>query len=280
MLMTHLPPRAGVGLKADHAAAILETSPDGLWLEVHPENYMVAGGPRLRMLEAMAERFPLSFHGVGASIGGADPLDDDHLEALKILIDRFNPVSVSEHATWSTNDGRYAPDLLPLPRTRAALKHLCERVDAFQSAIGRPILLENPSVYLRLQSELDEPDFLAEVARHTGCGLLLDINNVFVSAANTGGDANAYIDRVDPRLIGEIHLAGHGEDDAVPGLLIDTHGAPIADGVWALYHRAISRFGPKPVLIERDNDIPPWAVLSAERDHADAALLRQMAVAS
>lgn len=277
--MTHLPPRAGVGLKADHAAAILETSTDGLWLEVHPENYMVAGGPRLAMLDAMAERFPLSFHGVGASLGGVDPFDEAHLAALKNLIDRFNPASVSEHATWSSSEGRYAPDLLPLPRTQKALLHLCERVDAFQSVIGRRILLENPSVYLRMQSELDEPDFLAEVARRTGCGLLLDINNVFVSAANTGGNGDAYIDRVDPRLVGEIHLAGHSEDDAVPGLLIDTHGAPIADGVWALYHRAIARLGAKPVLIERDNDIPSWAILKDERDRADDALTLQMAVA-
>jgi uncharacterized protein (UPF0276 family) len=270
--MIPLSPRAGVGFKAAHARSILETAPDGLWLEVHPENYMVAGGPKLAWLEALAQTHALSFHGVGASLGGPDDLDTDHLKALKRLIDRFEPASVSEHATWSAGGGQYFPDLFPIPRTSVALQRLVDQVDRFQSAIGRRILLENPSVYLPIAAEMDEPDFLSEVCRRTGCGLLLDINNVFVSANNVGGDALSYLNAVDARLVGEIHLAGHDEDAAVKGLLIDTHGAAIAADVWALYERVIAQIGPRPTLIERDNNVPAFDVLMEERNRADALL--------
>jgi uncharacterized protein len=277
--MSHLAPRAGVGLKAAHARPILDTQAeaplDGLWLEVHPENYMLPGGPQHAWLTALADRHALSFHGVGASLGGPDPLDGDHLTALRALIARYQPAQVSEHATWSAASGQYFPDLFPLPRTQAALTRLSAQVDAFQTAIGRTVLLENPSVYLPIKAEMDEPDFLAEVCRRTGCGLLVDVNNIYVSAQNVGGDAVAYIDAVDARLVGEIHLAGHAPDDAFPGLLIDTHGAPIAAPVWALYARLIERIGPRPTLIERDANIPEWPTLLAERNRADAILQDQ-----
>lgn len=271
-----LPARAGVGLKPEHYRAVLDSAIDGLWLEVHPENYMVAGGPRLAWLEAIRERFPLSLHGVGASLGGPDPVDVDHLRALRALIDRFEPASVSEHVAWCAAGGRYFADLFPFPRTGDTLAHLSDRVDAFQTALGRTILLENPSVYLSLKSEMDEPDFLVELCRRTGCRLLLDVNNVFVSANNTGFDAASYIDAIPGELVGEVHLAGH-EADAQRGaaLLIDTHGAPIAEPVWHLYQRLIERIGPRPSLIERDANIPVFDELLAERDRADASLLDQ-----
>ncbi len=273
-----LPPRAGVGLKPEHYRAVLESSEppqaSGLWLEVHPENYMVDGGPRLAWLQAIRDARPVTFHGVGASLGGPDPLDLDHLHALKRLIDRFEPAVVSEHVAWTAADGRYFADLLPLPRTREALAHLADRIDAFQTALGRPILVENPSVYIPLRSELDEPDFLVELCRRAGCGLLLDVNNVQVSAANTGFDAAAYIDAIPAGLVGEVHVAGHEADARDPGLLIDSHGAPVSDAVWRLLDRLIRRIGPRPVLLERDAAIPPFAELMAERDRADAMLLR------
>jgi hypothetical protein len=274
------PPRAGVGLKPDHYRAILDSAPGGLWLEAHPENYMVAGGPRLAWLEAIRERHALSFHGVGASLGGPDPLDGEHLRALNGLIHRFEPALVSEHVAWSAAGGRYFADLFPLPRTRAALGWIAERIDAFQSALGRSILVENPSVYLPLKSEMDEPDFLVEICRRAGCGILLDVNNVHVSANNTGFDPTAYIDAIPGHLVGEIHLAGC-EPDAAKGaaLLIDTHGAPISEPVWTLFHRLIGRIGPRPTLIERDADIPPFAELMAERERADAVLRPQLAAA-
>lgn len=275
-----LPQRAGIGLKPDHYRAILDCAAEGLWLEAHPENYMVDGGPRLAWLEALRARHPLSFHGVGASLGGPDPLDCDHLEALKSLIARFEPAVVSEHVAWSAAGGRYFADLFPLPRTDEALCWLAERIDAFQMALGRSILVENPSVYLPLKSEMDEPDFLVELCKRTGCGLLLDVNNVFVSANNTGFDPSAYIDAIPGHLVGEVHLAGH-EADARKGasLLIDTHGAPVAEPVWALYERLIARIGSRPTLIERDANIPTFETLMAERGRADLALTRQLEAA-
>ncbi len=275
-----LPQRAGIGLKPDHYRAILDCAAEGLWLEAHPENYMVEGGPRLAWLEALRALHPLSFHGVGASLGGPDPLDCDHLKALKSLIARFEPAVVSEHVAWSAAGGRYFADLFPLPRTDEALCWLAERIDAFQMALGRAILVENPSVYLPLKSEMDEPDFLVELCKRTGCGLLLDVNNVFVSANNTGFDASAYIDAIPGHLVGEVHLAGH-EADARKGasLLIDTHSAPVAEPVWALYERLIARIGSRPTLIERDANIPAFETLMAERGRADLALTRQLEAA-
>lgn len=265
-----LPARAGIGLKPEHYRAALDSDEEGLWFEVHPENYMTAGGPRLAWLEAARERRALSFHGVGASLGGPDPLDEEHLSRLRALIDRYQPSQVSEHVAWSAAGGRYFADLFPLPYTREAVRHLSARIDAFQSAIGRRILIENPSAYVALRSEMGEPDFLGEIAAITGCGLLLDVNNAYVSANNLGFEASAYLDAIPGDLVGEIHLAGHEPDAALgEALLIDSHAAPIAQPVWALYERVIGRIGPRPTLIERDANLPPFAELMRERTRAE-----------
>ncbi|KQZ27317.1 DUF692 domain-containing protein [Caulobacter sp. Root1472] len=266
-------PTAGLGLKPQHYADALATEDEGLWFEVHPENYMAAGGPRLRALEAIRRQHPLSLHGVGLSLAAdADP-DPTHLAALKALADRFEPFVVSEHLAWSAWRGVHQPDLLPFPRTRAALDRIAGNIGRTQDALGRTILVENPSLYLPLTGhDLDETDFLAQLARRTGCGLLVDVNNVFVSASNLGYAAQAYLDALPAEAIGEIHLAGHGADEGGSALLIDTHGAPVAEPVWALYRRLIDRIGPRPTLIERDDDIPAFAVLMAERDRAHGLL--------
>jgi uncharacterized protein (UPF0276 family) len=270
-------PTAGLGLKSQHYAEALAAEDAGLWFEVHPENYMAAGGPRLRWLEAIREKHPLSLHGVGLSLAAdADP-DLAHLLALKALADRFEPFVVSEHLAWSTHRGVHQPDLLPFPRTRAALDRIAANIALTQDVLGRTILIENPSLYLPLAGhDYDETDFLIELTRRTGCGLLVDVNNVFVSASNLGYAAQTYLDALPADVIGEIHLAGHGVDanEARSGsaLLIDTHGAPIAEPVWALYRRLVDRIGPRPTLIERDDDIPAFAVLMAERDRAHGLL--------
>jgi uncharacterized protein (UPF0276 family) len=264
-----MPPTAGLGLKSQHYAEALAAEDEGLWFEVHPENYMAAGGPRLRWLRAIRERHPLSLHGVGLSLAAdADP-DPTHLLALKALVDRFEPFAVSEHLAWSTHRGVHQPDLLPFPRTAAALDRVAANIGRTQDVLKRTILVENPSLYLPLTGhELDETEFLIVLTRRTGCGLLVDVNNVFVSASNLGYAAEAYLDALPAEAIGEIHLAGHGLDEGGSSLLIDTHGAPVAEPVWALYRRLIDRVGPRPTLIERDDDVPAFAVLMAERDRA------------
>jgi len=266
-------PTAGLGLKPQHYADALAAEDEGLWFEVHPENYMAAGGPRLRALEAIRRQHPLSLHGVGLSLAAdADP-DPTHLAALKALADRFEPFVVSEHLAWSAWRGVHQPDLLPFPRTRAALDRIAGNIGRTQDALGRTILVENPSLYLPLTGhDYDETDFLAQLARRTGCGLLVDVNNVFVSASNLGYAAEAYLDALPAEAIGEIHLAGHGPDEGGSALLIDTHGAPVAEPVWTLYRRLVDRIGPRPTLIERDDDIPTFAVLMAERDRAHEML--------
>lgn len=266
-------PAAGLGLKSQHYDDALAATAPGLWFEVHPENYMSDGGPRLAALAAIRERHPLSLHGVGLSLAAdADP-DPEHLAALKILVDRFEPFVVSEHLAWSTHRGTHQPDLLPFPRTRAALTRIAGNIGRMQDALGRQVLVENPSLYLPLTGhDLDETDFLSALVDKTGCGLLVDVNNVFVSAHNLGYGAEAYLDALPAAAIGEIHLAGHGRDEGGSPLLIDTHGAPVAEEVWALYRRLIDRVGPRPTLIERDDDIPAFAVLMAERDRAQALL--------
>lgn len=266
-------PTAGLGLKSQHYDDAIICDADSLWFEVHPENYMSAGGPRLAALEAVRERHPVSLHGVGLSLAAdADP-DADHLRALKRLADRFEPFVVSEHLAWSTHRGAHQPDLLPFPRTRAALDRICDNVGRMQDALGRRVLVENPSLYLPLQGHaLDEVDFLTALVARTGCGLLVDVNNVFVSASNLGYAAETYLDALPAEAIGEIHLAGHAPDPGGSGLLIDTHGAPVAEAVWALFERLIRRIGPRPTLIERDDDIPAFATLLAERDRAAAVL--------
>ena len=271
---TGLPARGGIGLKPEHYSDVLEDSDPGLWFEVHPENYMVDGGPRLDWLAAIRQSHALSLHGVGASLGGLDRLDKDHLKRLKSLINRYEPQQVSEHATWSARGGRYYADLLPLPRTGEALANLAAHIDEFQTAIGRTILIENPSNYLPFASEMDEPEFLGEVAQQSGCGLLLDVNNVWVSANNTGTDPYDYIRRTAPELVGEIHIAGHTPDPNLgTKLLIDSHAAPVSEGVWKLLEFALEYLGPKPVLLERDDDIPSFRELKAERQRADSMLL-------
>ncbi len=270
-----VPVRAGVGLKPEHAREILATRPDIGWFEVHAENYMGAGGPPHRTLEAVCESYALSVHGVGLSIGSAGPLDQDHLARLRALVDRYRPGLFSEHLAWSTHDGVYLNDLLPLPYTAETLARVADHIDEVQERVGRRMLLENPSTYVAFaDAEMSEIDFLSEIVARTGCGLLLDVNNVHVSAVNHGRDAEAYIDAFPMSHVGEIHLGGHApdEDDTGAPLLIDAHDREVADPVWALYARTIARAGPKPTLIEWDNDVPVWAVLAAEAARAEAVL--------
>ncbi|WP_085585964.1 DUF692 domain-containing protein [Thalassospira mesophila] len=269
-----LPARAGVGFKAEHASDVFENADPVSWFEVHPENYMVSGGPRLQMLTQLRERFPLSLHGVGLSLGGGEPLDKNHLRSLRALVDRFEPAQVSEHIAWSGHDGKYLADLLPTPLTLAALADLVNAIDEVQNAVGRRILIENPTSYLALpQNAMPETDFIMAAARQSGCGLLIDVNNIFISAYNLGFDARDYIDVLPADLIGEIHLAGHEQDaDARDDVLIDTHSRPVASPVWALYWRLIDRIGAKPTLIEWDNDIPDWQVLAHEAALANAII--------
>jgi uncharacterized protein len=270
-----IPARAGVGLKPGHYAEILETRPGIGWFEVHAENYMGAGGPPHHFLTAIRERYPLSVHGVGLSIGSAGPLDRSHLAALKKVCDRYEPGLVSEHLAWSTHDGVYLNDLLPVPYTGETLIRVCDHIDAVQETLGRRILLENPSTYVAFEaSEMGEIEFLSVVARRTGCGLLLDVNNVQVSAVNNGFDAAHYIDAFPVGHVGEIHLGGHAEEEGDDGepLLIDAHGSPVAAPVWSLYGRAIARCGATPTLIEWDNDVPSWGELFAEAQRADRTI--------
>ncbi|WP_304186312.1 DUF692 domain-containing protein [Phenylobacterium aquaticum] len=275
--MTHGPsaaPTAGLGLKPQHYAEALACGADGLWFEVHPENYMAEGGPRLAWLDAIRADHPLSLHGVGLSLAADEAPDEAHLSALRRLVDRYQPFVVSEHLAWSTRRGAYAPDLLPFPRTRPALARVADNIGRMQDALGRTVLIENPSLYMPLKGhDLSETEFLAELVRATGCGLLVDVNNVAVSAHNLGYSATAYLDALPAAAIGEIHLAGHARDERLgEALLIDTHGAPVAEPVWALFERLVDRIGPRPTLIERDDNIPAFAELLAERDRAHAML--------
>lgn len=274
-----LPAKPGVGYKPQHFAAIMaDPGPVG-WLEVHAENYMGAGGRPLAQLRHLAERFPISVHGVGLSIGGEGALDRDHLDRLKQLCDWLNPASFSEHLAWSTHDGAFLNDLLPLPYTPATLVRVCDHIDQVQDRLGRRMLLENPSTYIAFaETAMDEVAFLGEIARRTGCGLLLDVNNVHVSGTNQNFDPAAYLDAFPLHLVGEIHLGGHDEDQDDQGrrLLIDSHGTEVLDPVWALYAGVIRKAGPCPTLIEWDNDVPDWPVLAAEAARA-ARLLEPVA---
>lgn len=262
-----LPQRPGVGYKPQHFEQILAAAGPVEWLEIHAENYMGAGGRPLAQLRHLAERFAISVHGVGLSIGGEGPLDTAHLLRLKHLCDWLNPASFSEHLAWSTHDGSYLNDLLPLPYTAATLSRVCDHIDRVQSILGRRMLLENPSTYVAFaETTMPEVDFLAEIARRTGCGLLLDVNNVYVSATNQAYDPLDYIRTFPLHAVGEIHLGGHDidADDHGQRLLIDSHGAAVVDPVWQLYAQTIALAGPKPTLIEWDNDVPDWPVLCAE----------------
>jgi hypothetical protein len=268
---------AGTSFKHEHLAAILANGPQRGFFEVHAENYMGAGGPPHRALEAIRRDHPLSLHGVCMSIGGPQPLDKTHLARFRGLVARYQPAMVSEHLAWSTHETRFFNDLLPLPYTEATLSHVCDHIDQMQEAIRRPILLENPSAYLAFtETTMSETDFIRSVATRTGCGLLLDINNVFVSATNHGFSALDYLADFPLSRVGEIHLAGHDEqadDDGAP-LLIDSHDGPVADAVWKLYEIVIARCGKVPTLIEWDSKIPDWPVLQAEAAAAQAILDR------
>lgn len=273
---------AGLGLKPQHYDAALACRAEGLWFEVHPENYMVAGGPRLAWLEAIRVRHPISLHGVALSLAADAEPDPAHLDRLARLARRVEPALISEHLAWSTWRGAYHPDLLPFPRTNQALARIADNVCRTQDALGRPIAIENPSHYLNFDGhEWEEIDFLAELARRTGCGLLLDVNNVYVGAHNLGRSAEAYIDAFPGERVLEIHLAGHTPDPNLgEALLVDSHDAPIALEVWALYERLIRRIGSRPTLVERDDNIPDFATLFAERQRADAVLRAPLARAA
>lgn len=269
--------RAGASLKPEHLRAIHANAASVGFFEVHAENYMGAGGPPHAALSAIREKWPVSLHGVCMSLGGAGPLDKEHLRRFKSLVERYQPALVSEHLAWSTHETTYYNDLLPLPYTPATLAHVAAHIDEMQEAIGRPILLENPSTYLLFsESTLPETDFLRELVRRTGCGLLLDVNNVFVSATNHGYSPIEYLGDFPLEHVGEIHLAGHAEqeDDEGALLLIDSHDGPVADAVWKLYEIVISQCGPIPTLVEWDSEIPEWPVLKAEATAAQAILDR------
>ena len=272
-----LPLCAGVGFKPEHFAAIDEAPQPVGFFEVHAENYMGAGGPPHAMLKRLREDYALSIHGVGLSIGSMQALDRNHLARLKSLCDRYEPQSFSEHLAWSSHDNVFLNDLLPLPYTQATLARVVEHVDEVQSFLGRRLLLENPSTYLIFEeSTMAEADFLREVARRAGCGLLLDVNNVFVSATNHRLDPRDYLASFPLNRVGEIHLSGHAAttDETGATLLIDAHDSPVTDPVWALYEEVIEKIGRVASLVEWDNDVPDWPVLRREAEAAETVLDR------
>jgi uncharacterized protein len=273
---------AGTSFKHQHLSAIRAEGNGRGFFEVHAENYMGAGGPPHRALETVRRDFPISLHGVCMSIGGERPLDKAHLERFRDLVERYEPALVSEHLAWSTHETTYFNDLLPLPYTEATLGRVCEHIDQVQEAIRRPMLLENPATYIAFSdSTMSETDFIRDVARRSGCGLLLDVNNVFVSAANHGFSALDYLTDFPLADVGEIHLAGHAEasDDEGDLLLIDSHDGPVADAVWRLFEIVISHRGPVPTLIEWDSKIPEWPILKAEAAAAQSILDRRHGIA-
>jgi uncharacterized protein (UPF0276 family) len=265
-----IPARAGIGLRAQHYKELLRDLPATGWLEAHSENYFADGGPPLYFLEQLRSHYPLSLHGVGLSLGSTDALDHDHLHKLRHLVDRFEPSLVSEHLSWGSVAGRHLNDLLPLPYTEETLEHVCRRIVQTQELLGRRILIENPSSYLRFKvSNIPEWEFLGEVHRRSGCGILLDVNNLYVNSVNHGFDPLDYLRAIPVEAVQEVHLAGFDRDG---DFLIDTHGKPVYPEVWHLYRRTIQRFGGLPTLIEWDTDIPALAVLLEEARKADAIL--------
>ena len=265
-----IPAQAGIGLRSHHFREILEAPPPVAWMETHPENYFGDGGAPLRVLEQIRSRYPLSFHGVGLSLGSTDPIDHTHLHKLKVLLDRFEPAFVSEHLSWCSVDGRFFNDLLPLPYTSESLGHVCARIDEVQTVLKRPLLIENITRYLTWQdSTVPEGEFMAEVVRTTGCGILLDINNVYVNAVNFGLDPLEFLSAIPAQAVWEMHLAGF---DRFGRTLIDTHGQPVCPEVWSLYRWVIHHFGPRPTLIEWDTNLPPLPLLVEQAAQADAIL--------
>jgi uncharacterized protein len=271
-----IPVAAGIGLRFQHHQVVVDTGPDVAWLEVHTENYMGGGKPPA-YLDALRRDYPISLHGIGLSLGSAEGLDDAHLERTRLAVDRFEPGLVSEHLAWNIVNGAYLADLLPLPMTEEALNVVCRNVDRAQTYLNRRILVENPSSYLRFKhSSIPEWEFLAAVAGRTGCGILCDVNNIYVSASNHGWNPSAYLAALPVAAIGEIHLAGHSRRriDGERLLRIDDHGSRVAPAVWALYRKALDRFGPVATLIEWDTDIPALEVLLEEAAQAQACLNR------
>jgi len=265
-----IPARAGIGLRFKHHETVLDTRPDVAWFELHTENYM-GGGSTPAVLDAVRRDYPVSLHGVGLSLGSAEGLDPVHLERVRSVIDRVEPGLVSEHLSWSVVGGVYLADLLPLPMTEEALEVICRNVDQAQTCLKRRILVENPSTYLQFRhSTIPEWEFLAAVADRTGCGILCDVNNIYVSARNHGWPASAYLAALPAAAVAEIHLAGHTERELGDGrtIRIDNHGSRVAAPVWTLYSEALARFGPLPTLIEWDTDIPAFDVLLAEAEFA------------
>jgi uncharacterized protein len=261
----------GVGFKPQHLADVIEGGHGLQFFEVHPENYMADGGPMLDALRRLRQSYPVSFHGVGLSLGSVEPIDAAHLERFACLVRRFEPAAVSEHLAWSTHGGTYYNDLLPIPYTRESLARVSERIDAVQSRLGVSILIENPSTYVQFRSStFGEGEFLCELVKRTGCGLLLDVNNAYVSAVNHGADPRALIAAMPLKRVGEIHLAGFSRDSDGIGddLLIDSHGSPVDEAVWGLYAWAVSQIGPVPTLLERDNDVPRFEILAEEANRA------------
>jgi uncharacterized protein (UPF0276 family) len=267
-----IPASAGIGLRAQHHLQVISEMPTAAWFEVHSENYFADGGAQVRALLKIRERYPLSLHGVGLSLGSADPLNADHLAKLRRAIARFEPGFVSEHLSWSSVGGRFANDLLPLPYTEEALRQVSRNISRTQEALGRQILIENVSSYLQFKdSSMTEWEFVAAVAAEAGCGILLDINNIYVAAHNHGFDANRYLQAIPVGSVQEFHLAGHRAMDLNGHcVLIDTHDRPVTDEVWDLYAAAVKRFGAVPALIEWDTDIPEFEVLQLEANKADA----------
>jgi uncharacterized protein (UPF0276 family) len=272
--MASLPPCVGIGLRSPHYKEILRDRPPIPFLECHSENFFVGGGMSLRMLDRIAETYPLSFHGVGLSLGSASGLRTEHLGRLKALCARYSPALVSEHISWSNGARHTVNDLLPLPYTEEALAVLTDNVKRMQDALGRDVLVENPSSYLLLPSSMRESEFVARLIEAAGCKLLLDINNVYVSCRNHGWDAERYLNDLPLNAVEEMHLAGHTEQEVMGRrFLIDHHGAKIAKPVWELYAAALKRFGPCPTLIERDTDIPPLSALLEEASYAESFLI-------
>jgi len=270
-----LPARCGIGLKAGHFRQVLDELPDIGFFEVHAENFMVQGGPMHHFLGRIREHYPLSIHGVALSIGGDAELDADHLDRLSTLLARYQPESFSEHLAWSTHGGVFLNDLLPLPYTAQTLQRVCDHIDQVQTRLQRRMLLENPATYVEFASStMQETEFIRAVVARTGCGLLLDVNNIHVSCVNHARDPHAYLRDLPLGAVGEIHLAGYDEqsDAAGAALLIDSHGAPVAPPVWDLYWLALALTGPVATLLERDNDAPPLAVLQGEADRAEQML--------
>ncbi|MFA3792767.1 DUF692 domain-containing protein [Aliiglaciecola sp. SL4] len=272
--LTKLPVDAGICLKPEHFDDIPSRVDGHLWFEVHAENYLMQGGPRLKKLLDIAQQFPLSIHGVGASLGGPKPVNTEHLKRLTSLVNSVPTAAFSEHIAWSGTDSNYLANLMPTPITSESLIRTANNIEQLQDAIQRPILIENPANYLTFKSDMSESDFMMSLVSKTGCGILLDVNNLFISANNTGIDPIKYIRALDRKVIGEIHVAGHSVDPVEKDLLIDSHDSEVASGVWALLNDALSHIGPCPVLIERDANLPSFKVLLAERNIARNLILQ------